>query len=352
MAKDLKIVKRRAYVAASMEERDALREAIYAVSSEQFDNHKTTPHATSAQVAAGVVAVLGVTADGRLIDADGNQVQSLGEDGIQGPPGPQGPAGQSAYAAALANGFEGTESEWLQSLHGADGDASGALASHDGSSSAHQSLVAKITQDRDAAIAAAIDRLVGTSPAVLDTVEELAAALLGNPEIISDLLTLIGGKVSAADLTQILTGYVTGAAHSAAVAALQAAVDTLEQTKAGLSTANTFSRTQSVGITDLGDVLGAVALNLATGTNVFRMRLIGNANVSRPTGAIGCPAITLHVLQDEIGGRVLTFDPAFLVTLGDAPVAATSAGGRDLFSFVRDSVDDVWVGGHGVREAA
>ena len=37
-------------------------------------------------------------------------------------PGPEGPQGLSAYQVALANGFVGTEVEWLASLVGADGD--------------------------------------------------------------------------------------------------------------------------------------------------------------------------------------------------------------------------------------
>jgi hypothetical protein len=35
--------------------------------------------------------------------------------------GPQGPAGLSAYQVAQANGFEGTELEWLESLAGPQG---------------------------------------------------------------------------------------------------------------------------------------------------------------------------------------------------------------------------------------
>lgn len=35
--------------------------------------------------------------------------------------GPQGATGKSAYEVAVANGFEGTEAEWLASLRGADG---------------------------------------------------------------------------------------------------------------------------------------------------------------------------------------------------------------------------------------
>lgn len=47
-----------------------------------------------------------------------------GQQGIQGPQGPQGIQGQqgdSAYALALANGFVGTESQWLLSLVGPQG---------------------------------------------------------------------------------------------------------------------------------------------------------------------------------------------------------------------------------------
>lgn len=35
---------------------------------------------------------------------------------------PQGEKGDSAYEIAQKNGFEGSESEWLESLHGKDGD--------------------------------------------------------------------------------------------------------------------------------------------------------------------------------------------------------------------------------------
>ena len=44
-----------------------------------------------------------------------------GPQGIQGAQGPQGPQGLSAYQVAVNNGFSGSESEWIQSLKGADG---------------------------------------------------------------------------------------------------------------------------------------------------------------------------------------------------------------------------------------
>jgi hypothetical protein len=36
-------------------------------------------------------------------------------------PGPQGSIGESAYAIAVASGFNGTQTQWLASLRGADG---------------------------------------------------------------------------------------------------------------------------------------------------------------------------------------------------------------------------------------
>ena len=44
-----------------------------------------------------------------------------GAQGPQGDPGLNGEPGASAYEVAKANGFEGTEAEWLESLHGATG---------------------------------------------------------------------------------------------------------------------------------------------------------------------------------------------------------------------------------------
>ncbi len=55
------------------------------------------------------------------------RIIASGEGGGTGPQGPQGPAGPagadglSAYEVAVANGFVGTEEEWLESLVGADG---------------------------------------------------------------------------------------------------------------------------------------------------------------------------------------------------------------------------------------
>jgi hypothetical protein len=96
-------------------------------------------------VAAGVAYALGTIpgADGtihacylknvgtiRLVNAPGDcsrfevavSWNQQGQKGDPGAAGAAGAAGASAYQLALANGFSGTEAEWLASLKGADGD--------------------------------------------------------------------------------------------------------------------------------------------------------------------------------------------------------------------------------------
>ena len=45
-----------------------------------------------------------------------------GEQGPRGFRGPKGDPGDSAYEVAVAEGFQGTEEEWLESLKGEQGD--------------------------------------------------------------------------------------------------------------------------------------------------------------------------------------------------------------------------------------
>jgi hypothetical protein len=66
--------------------------------------------------------------DAYIVDSDGNLYVSNGNDEwtdagqIVGPQGPQGLIGKSNYEIAVEDGFEGTESEWLASLVGPEGD--------------------------------------------------------------------------------------------------------------------------------------------------------------------------------------------------------------------------------------
>lgn len=51
-----------------------------------------------------------------------------GETGLQGPKGERGQEGKSPYDLAVENGFEGTESEWLDSLKGGSSSVNGSIA--------------------------------------------------------------------------------------------------------------------------------------------------------------------------------------------------------------------------------
>lgn len=58
-----------------------------------------------------------------IVDSEGTTTANLinGSDGTNGTNGTNGENGKSAYQIAIDNGFDGTESEWLDSLKGADG---------------------------------------------------------------------------------------------------------------------------------------------------------------------------------------------------------------------------------------
>lgn len=55
------------------------------------------------------------------IDTNKSLVGPRGENGLPGKDGVAGQDGKSAYQVAVDNGFDGTEAEWLRSLHGNDG---------------------------------------------------------------------------------------------------------------------------------------------------------------------------------------------------------------------------------------
>ncbi|MCC7545604.1 MAG: YadA-like family protein [Aquabacterium sp.] len=59
--------------------------------------------------------------DARLYELEQRPPSGPGTPGPQGPTGATGADGRSAYQVAVDNGFVGTQAEWLESLHGADG---------------------------------------------------------------------------------------------------------------------------------------------------------------------------------------------------------------------------------------
>lgn len=69
-----------------------------------------------------------------------------GADGAEGPAGEAGPAGTAgatAYDVATANGYVGTEADWLASLHGPKGDPGDAAPAGGDKTFVHQQLAAQ-----------------------------------------------------------------------------------------------------------------------------------------------------------------------------------------------------------------
>jgi hypothetical protein len=67
----------------------------------------------------------GYIGENGIVESKRDAINIKGAKGKDGEDGAGGGRGKSAYQIALANGFVGTEAEWLDSLHGADGTGSG-----------------------------------------------------------------------------------------------------------------------------------------------------------------------------------------------------------------------------------
>ncbi|NDB58744.1 hypothetical protein EB001_09880, partial [bacterium] len=67
--------------------------------------------------------------------------------------------------------------------------------------------------------------------------------------------------------------------------------------------------------------------------SVATVTLAGNRIVAAPTN-LKIGTYILHIIQDGVGSRTLTWNSIFKWPAGVAPVLTTTAGRRDLFSFV------------------
>ena len=103
-----------------------------------------------------------------------------GATGATGPAGADGADGASAYEVAVANGFVGTEQQWLDSLSAA-------------------------------AAASAVSTIVDGAPTALDTLNELAAAIGDDANYAATITTALGNKQDkVAGVTNTEIGYLGG----------------------------------------------------------------------------------------------------------------------------------------------
>lgn len=72
--------------------------------------------------------------------------------------------------------------------------------------------------------------------------------------------------------------------------------------------------------------------------SVATVTLGGNRTIAAPTN-LKVGSYILHIIQDGVGSRTLTWNAVFKWPAGVAPVLTTTAGRRDLFSFVCDGTN-------------
>lgn len=81
----------------------------------------------------------------------------------------------------------------------------------------------------------------------------------------------------------------------------------------------------------------SISWDISLGT-IATVTLGGNRTLSNPTN-LKVGTFILHVIQDGVGGRTLGYGSAFKWPAGVAPVLTTTAGARDVLSFVCDGTN-------------
>lgn len=83
----------------------------------------------------------------------------------------------------------------------------------------------------------------------------------------------------------------------------------------------------------------------ASEANNQSLTLTGNRAMAAPTNPTDGEPLTLLVIQDATGGRLLTWDPIFLFPGGQPPLLATTPGSMDRFDMSYNAALNKWVVG-------
>lgn len=105
--------------------------------------------------------------------------------------------------------------------------------------------------------------------------------------------------------------------------------------------AQTFEGGQ--GMTPVALAYGSTVTPAANSGNVFRITLTGNVTFAAPSSPRPGQVIILIVQQDGTGGRTASWSSSYKFPSGADPVLTTTANAKDVFSFVYDSTDGVWL---------
>ena len=179
-------------------------------------------------------------------------------------------------------------------------------------------------------VQAAVTALINSSPAALDTLNELAAALGNDPNFATTVTNALAAKATLA--SPALTGTPTSPtaapgtnttqlATTAFVAAALAAL-----TYARLDVANSWTKGQRGAVVALSD--GAnIALDLSLSNN-YSVTLGGNRTLDNPTNAVAGQSGVIVVTQDGAGVRLLAYGSNYKAAggLASLPALGTAAG--------------------------
>jgi hypothetical protein len=105
--------------------------------------------------------------------------------------------------------------------------------------------------------------------------------------------------------------------------------------------AQTFEGGQ--GSTPVALAYTATVTPTANSGNVFRVTLTGNVTFVAPSSPRPGQVIVLIVQQDATGSRTASWSSSYKFPSGAAPTLTTTANAKDVFSFVYDSTDGVWL---------
>lgn len=154
----------------------------------------------------------------------------------------------------------------------------------------------------------AITNLVASSPAALDTLNELAAALGDDPNF-------------AATIT--------------ATIALKATLDAV----------NVFTKAQRGAVVALAD--GATITPDFSAGNNFEVTLAGNRTLANPTNLVAGQSGVIRVAQDATGGRSLAFGSYWKFATGAVPSLTGTASAIDLIAYHVESAARISAVFHG-----
>ncbi|MDO8931442.1 MAG: hypothetical protein Q7U97_03530 [Rhodocyclaceae bacterium] len=197
-----------------------------------------------------------------------------------------------------------------------------------------------LTADNDTSIAttefvhAVVAALVNSSPATLDTLNELATALGDDPNFAATMATALGLKapLSSPAFTDVPTAPTaapgTNTTQLSTTAFVQAAVAAISMIGyAQLAVAQTYSAAQSGAYVPLVD--GAtITPNFAQG-NKFRVQLGGNRTMANPTNAVAGTEFEIDTYQDSVGSRTLSFAWMWQTSGGTARTLTATARAKD-----------------------